>query len=291
MKDIDSKITELLLEEIDTFQRVDFDWDMKYRRIKEINKKFSKYPKEKVKNVIKYLEDKGYIEHLNLDVVQPKKSNIITILESEGGIIDIIPGEEVSAISQPKIARHTILKRSISNNELQRLYSKIFDIVFPSQCIVKVYNGHSKVVYPQQLAKLANVSDLSSDRIETLSLMGAKEVEKEREYITSKFSKKDAKFWFSGPITGLDRLVEMEPLLKKIKIYKSLMPIFDLFSLIEIWDKMPKPNVIFQFMDIGGSCYFRIYNEKYRQKILDCIKQFCSQRKLSIQIKTKNENT
>jgi len=264
-ENIDKEIIELLLMANEIIQYAYLDWDEKYRGIKEINDRLSKYPTERIEKIIKSLEDNGYIEHAYIYMINPKKSNVITVYK-KGCAIWVSPGEILSLIHPPQISAYKIFRRSIPDYVLEKIYYKIIDTLFPVWCFCK-------------LNCPCDMDDVYADSVtNVLKLIGAKSIKvitKDKK-ILFKLSRKKIKYWFGGSITNANPLYLGEALLKGLKIIKQSESIVQLFHFIEVYNKKDNPDVIFEIAELGdpGGFYgFEINNIEYEKKIVEIIKE------------------
>ncbi len=285
------KITELLVREMYESQDVFYDFNERYRRIKKINKDLSVYPRDTVKKVIKDLEDKGIVEHLNIDLLlpKPKKSNVITACKyknkennKENNVICVMGGEYISLIP---FSEYKIFVRSI-DDLAEEAYFYIFDRLFPRVCNCKldcVYDIDGNVI----IDSVRNI----------LKLIGAKSVELNIKdgAIFFQLSRKRIKYWFGGSLSGRNPLSEGELLLRGLKIIKPTEMIGELFHVMEVYNEKNNPSIVFEIIDVGNDCGeglygFKINSAKYEEKIFEILEKYASKYKCTLVIKDEQKN-
>ncbi|MDI6730604.1 MAG: hypothetical protein QMD06_03585 [Candidatus Altarchaeum sp.] len=166
------------------------------------------------------------MEHLNINLLKPKKSKIITVHKKDD-YIWISGGEFTPFISSPQLSVYQIFRRSIDELMEENVYYNILDRLFPMVCNCKLhytYDVNGNVMY---IDSVKNV----------LKLIEAKNVEVKDESIFFQLSRKRIKYWFGGSFSGTNPLSNGEQLLKGLKIIKRYESIFDLFRIIEVHNK------------------------------------------------------
>jgi len=135
-----------------------------------------------VKNIIKDLEGKGIVEHLNIALLHPKKSNVITVYKKDN-VIWIDGGEYIPVVSSPQLSTHKIFMKSINEMVVEEAYCTILDRLFPRVCNCELSYCSDVNGNPMYIDRLRNI----------LKLIGAKRVEDRHKMgsIFSTFSKKD----------------------------------------------------------------------------------------------------
>lgn len=279
------KITELLVKEMEVFHYGFSDFNKKYQLIKEINKDLSVYPRDTVKNIIKDLEDKGIVEHLNIDLLQPKKSNVVTAYKKDD-VIWVYGGELIPLIPSPQISTHKIFLRSIDNMLEEEAYYNIIDRLFPMVCNCELHCNYDVN---------GNVMFIDSVR-NILKLIGAKSVEVniKRGAIFFQLSRKRIKYWFGGSLSKTNPLSNGESLLKGLKIIKHSESIVELLHVIRVYNEKSNPLVVFEITEIGdpGSFYgFTINSAEYEEKIFEILEEYASKYKCNLVIKNEQKNT
>jgi len=282
--EINPKLTELLLQAIELFDEL-FYWSPgpysfylsrkkeRLKKIRNISKELSKYPKTEIEEAIRDLENKEYVEHLNLEVLLPKKIDAIGVREDKDNNFSIITGNFIGTAP---------VQRYISSSELQDIYYKIIDGLFPEICFVKV--GCPKGCEDPQLWPNDVLSIMKLVKVE-------EEVNKTDEgnyyditYLF-KLSREKVKHLFGSFILGSPLLDGANLLIDSETISGDLYPV-SLFIDVEVYDQKDNPNVIFQLIDLGISWHeLKIKNPVYKEKFIKIIKKYAEENNLIFKVK------